>query len=444
MGAPASDRLTAPTTRAYALAVAPVAILGLPLGVLLPPYIAQGGVISVGLVGIIFTIGTIWDGIVDPLIGNLIDRKSAAAAPHLRWMLMASPLVLATLAILVFLGDTLPFLWLLLALVLFTSSLSLFDVAHLAWGSALAGDKGESSRLFGAREWAGKVFVLAAFAAPAILQLQQPGLKLDGQLLAYAGLAAITLPFALWFASRLPVRPIISQPNSSLRAELKNLLNFRPLKLLVLAQALNTFGLGAMTSLFVFYVAAVLDLDSQGPVLLLISFVGGVVMTPAWIAVAVRFGKPKGMLLMSVWLVAVLLTSLLLPEGNFPIAAIFVFALGSGFAGLIFIYGLASDIVPMYREKSGRDRAGLIFSLTNVTQKIGTAIGIGVSYVALDVLGFDARNVSASEDALRYLYFGIPTLGWTAVALVMAALHREIAANTQVPSLEPKTEALTE
>jgi glycoside/pentoside/hexuronide:cation symporter, GPH family len=76
MGAPASDRLTAPTTRAYALAVAPVAILGLPLGVLLPPYIAQGGVISVGLVGIIFTIGTIWDGIDRPQ-----EHSSRAASP---------------------------------------------------------------------------------------------------------------------------------------------------------------------------------------------------------------------------------------------------------------------------------------------------------------------------------------------------------------------------
>lgn len=313
--------------------------------------------------------------------------------------------------------------------------MSVFDVAHLAWGSALTEDKAQSSRLFGAREWSGKIFVLLAFAAPAIVQLWQPDLKIDGQILAYGTLAAVAVPISLWSATRLPARPIMPQPTVNFREELTTILGFRPLKLLICAQALNTFGLGAMTSLYVFYIAGVLGLESQGPILLLISFVGGILMTPVWIKIALRLGKPRGMMIMSLWLVAVLQVSFFLPKGEFATAALFVFALGSGFAGLIFVYGMASDLVPAYKKESGLDRAGLLFSLTNVTQKIGTAAGIGVSYVALDMLRFDAKNPAASADSLSLLYVGIPTLGWLGVALIMLPLSREQSLRTNENTL---------
>lgn len=100
--------LSSRTIAAYATAVGPVAILSLPFSVFLPPFIAQGGAVAVGMVGIIFTIATIWDGVVDPAIGNMIDRASHGAKPHLRWMYLASPPVMVLLAILAFWGDALP------------------------------------------------------------------------------------------------------------------------------------------------------------------------------------------------------------------------------------------------------------------------------------------------------------------------------------------------
>jgi glycoside/pentoside/hexuronide:cation symporter, GPH family len=423
--AAARSLLSSRTVAAYAASVGPVAILGLPFSVFLPPFVSAGGIVPIGLVGIIFALATVWDGVVDPAIGNAVDRFSRWERSHLLWLGVASPLILLLLAILAFAGDALSFWPLLLVLVLFTSSLSLFDVSHLAWGAALAQDSAHSSRLFGAREWAGKIVVLLAFAAPAFVQHQQPGLDLGGQIIAYAALAALSLPVALLAANRLPPRPIAPQPKFEIVREAGMILRFRPFRLVLAAQTLNTFGLGAMTSLFVFYAAGVLGLGSQGPVLLLISFVGGIVMTPLWVRIALHLGKPTGMVAMTLWLVAVLLASLLVPQGNFAAAAALVFALGSGFVGLLFVYGMVADIVPLYARRSGGERTGFLFALVNVTQKVGTAAGIGISYVALDAFGFDANDASASEAILRSLYVGLPVIGWSGVALIMAALARD-------------------
>src|SRR3546814_13891617 len=59
---------------AYAATAGPTVMLGLPFSVYLPPYIAEGGTISVALIGLLFSLTTIWDGVVDPLIGTMVDR----------------------------------------------------------------------------------------------------------------------------------------------------------------------------------------------------------------------------------------------------------------------------------------------------------------------------------------------------------------------------------
>ena len=52
------------TVATYAAAIGPVAILGLPFSVYLPPFIASGGTIPVALVGLLFSLSTLWDGLV--------------------------------------------------------------------------------------------------------------------------------------------------------------------------------------------------------------------------------------------------------------------------------------------------------------------------------------------------------------------------------------------
>jgi glycoside/pentoside/hexuronide:cation symporter, GPH family len=410
---------------AYAAAVGPVAIFGLPFSVYLPPYISAGGVIAVSLVGLMFSLCTLWDGVVDPAIGTMIDRVSAGDAPHRRWMRLAAGPLAALLLVLVFAGDSLPFAGLFVVLIFFYSSFSLFDVAHLSWGAALAGSPSESARLFGGREWAAKLFLILAFAAPAIAQLAIPGLSLQGRIIAYASLVVLALPIALFAISRIPARTVRAQPGIGWRRELAATMGFRPLMLLLVVQILGSFAFGSLTSLFVFFADGALRLDDRSAVLLFGTFVGGAIFTPFWTRAAIRYGKPQTMIGMSAWLVAVLIASFFVAPGNFWQAMLFATALGSGFVTLIFIHGMVADLAPHDAKRCGRERTAFLYAMINLVQKMGVASAIAVSYALLDAIGFDARNAAASADAIKLLFSGLPMIAWGIMAVLLFWLMRE-------------------
>ena len=161
--APAPEASLRPrTVAAYAATAGPTAILSLPFSDYLPPYIAEGGVIAVGLVGLLFSLTTIWDGVVDPLIGTMIDRVRTGLGAHRRWMLLALVPLALLLVTIVTIGDSLPFAALFLIMVLFYSSYSLYEVAQLSWGSALVRSPADSALLYGMRDWFAKIALIRA------------------------------------------------------------------------------------------------------------------------------------------------------------------------------------------------------------------------------------------------------------------------------------------
>lgn len=423
-GADHSRTLASAIVRHYALGVGPVAVLGLPFSVYLPPFIAAGGAVPVALVGLIFSLSTIWDGIVDPLIGTMIDRKSSGDAPHRRWMRLAAMPIAILLPLLVIWGDGLNFWLLLPLLLLFYSSVSLFDVAHLAWGSALANNADDSAMLFGNRQFAEKIILVAAFALPAIVQTLMPDIDLQGRILAYASLVILVLPLALVAIARLPERPVVPELGIGWRQEIRASLRSSTLLLLLTVQFLGAFSFGALSGTFIFFADGYLGLDSQGALLLFATFVGGAMVTPLWIIAARRFGKPQTMIVNCLWLLAAMLVGIILPKGNFVVSLAFSILLGSGFMGLIFIHGMISDYAPEDRAKCGRDRTAFLFAILNLVQKFGNAVAVAIAYALLGAYGFDAAKAGESAELIRNLFFGIPMLGWGMMVLILLHLQR--------------------
>jgi glycoside/pentoside/hexuronide:cation symporter, GPH family len=362
--------------------------------------------------------------VVDPLIGRLVDRSKAGGTTHRSWMWRAALPLALLLFLLLALGDALPFWALLPLLLLFYSAYSLYDVAYLSWGSALARDPDTSSRLFGAREWSAKIVLVLAFATPAAAQALIPGLSLEGRIIAYASLVALALPLALAMTLRIPPRLPQEEAAIDWRSELMLTLKFRPLLLLYAIQFANSFAFGTLTSLFVFYADGVLGLDGLSSLLLFATFVGGAVATPLWTWAARRFGKVRGMIAMALFVAAAMSAALLVrPDGQLQ-ALGFTALLGSGFMGLIFIYGILADLIPHDRARCGRDRSAFLFAITMLMQKIGVAAAIATSYALLGAGGFDAKNPAASADLINLLFAGLPTLGWLVVAALLLALMR--------------------
>ncbi|KTE35327.1 MULTISPECIES: MFS transporter [unclassified Sphingopyxis] len=411
---------------AFAATAGPTAILGLPFSVYLPPYIAEGGVIAVGLVGLLFSLTTIWDGVVDPLIGTMIDRVRTGLGAHRRWMLAALVPLALLLAMIVTVGDSLPFAALFLVMVLFYSSFSLYEVAQLSWGSALVRTPADSALLYGMRDWFAKIALLIAFAAPAAAQLAIPGLDLQGRILAYAAIFLIMAPVALVAIARVPLRAVVAEPGIGWRHEIRASLGFPPLMLLFGVQFLNSFAFGSLTSLFVFFAAAVLGLDGQSAVLLFASFIGGAIASPLWTLLARRFGKPRTMIAMGLLIASLLLATLAQEPRGLGQATGFSLLLGTGFVGLLFTQSMLADLIPRDAERCGRSRAAFLFALLNLMQKFGVAAAIAVSYALLDLVGFDPKHGAAAARALHLLFALQPTAAWALMIGLLLSMRRHM------------------
>jgi Na+/melibiose symporter-like transporter len=424
---PGAGDISRSTAAHYAVGVGPIAIMGLPLSIYLPPYISEGGVVAVALVGLMFSISTLWDGVVDPLIGTMIDRKSRGEAPHRRWMARAALPMIVLLVLLVTIGDRLEFWALLPLLLLYYSCLSLFEVAHLAWGSALSDGRSEvSARLFGAREYASKFVLVVAFAAPALAQFLMPDISLQGRIIAYVSLVAIAMPLALFANRKVPARPVVVEPGFGWRRELKLSLQSPSLLLIMAIHFLNAFAFGAMASTYIFFAEAYLRLDQHGSLLLFLTFVGGAITTPLWTQAARKLGKPKGMILMCVTLVLLLTGGLQLPLADQLLpSAIYTLILGGTFMGLIFIYGMIADYAPVDARICGRDRTAFIFAIGNLMQKLGNASALALSYWLLGQFGFDPAHPHEHAELVRNVWGGLPVAGWTLAAIVALFLVRQ-------------------
>ncbi|KQZ71367.1 hypothetical protein ASE06_18215 [Sphingopyxis sp. Root214] len=415
------------TVVAYAATAGPTVILGLPFSVYLPPYIAEGGIISVALVGLLFSLTTIWDGVVDPLIGTMVDRVRTGLGAHRRWMMLAIiPLALLLLA-LVTVGDRLPFAALFVMMIFFYSSYSLYEVAQLSWGSALVRSPADSALLYGMRDWFAKIALILAFAAPAAAQLLIPGISLQGRIMAYASLFLLMVPIALFAIRRVPPRAVVAEPGIGWRHEIRASLSFPPLMLLLGVQFLNSFAFGSLTSLFVFFAAAVLDLDAQSAVLLFASFIGGAFASPVWTFLARRFGKPPMMIAMGLLISSLLVATLFRQPQGLGQAVGFSLMLGTGFVGLLFTYSMLADLIPQDARRCGRNRSAFLFALLNLMQKFGVAAAIAVSYLLLDLVGFDPRNGGAAARELHLLFALQPTVSWIVMAGLLLWMQRALA-----------------
>jgi Na+/melibiose symporter-like transporter len=414
------------TVAAYAATAGPTVILGLPFSVYLPPYIAEGGVISVALVGLLFSLTTIWDGVVDPLIGTMVDRVRAGLGSHRRWMLLALvPLALLLLA-LVTVGDRLSFAALFLMMVFFYSSYSLYEVAQLSWGAALVRNPHDSALLYGMRDWFAKVALIVAFAAPAAAQILIPGVSLQGRIMAYASLFMLMVPIALYAVRFVPPRAVVAEPGIGWRYEIRVSLAFPPLMLLLGVQFLNSFAFGSLTSLFVFFAAAVLDLDGQSALLLFASFIGGAIASPVWTVLARRFGKPRAMMAMGVLIAGLLIVTLFQRPTGIAQATGFSLMLGTGFVGLLFTYSMLADLIPRDAVRCGRNRSAFLFALLNLMQKFGVAAAIAVSYLLLDLVGFDPQNGVAAARELHLLFALQPTVSWMIMVGLLILMRRAL------------------
>jgi Na+/melibiose symporter-like transporter len=126
----------------------------------------------------------------------------------------------------------------------------------------------------------------------------------------------------------------------------------------------------------------------------------------------------------------------IMPPGQFWLAVPGLILAGVPFsAGPFLLRAMMADVGDEERLATGADRTGLLYAILTGTAKIGYALSVGITFVALDALGFKAQtgvDAQTGVMGLQLLFAVGPSVLGLLAAWVMfhypldAARHAEI------------------
>ena len=423
----------------------PLAIIGYPLVVYLPPFYTQEIGLNMALMAMVLVLARMSDVITDPLIGTLSDRWQTRLGRRKPWLLMGMPLMLLG-TIMIFMPPADAGIGHLLTwTVLMYLGWTMVTLPYGAWGAELSPLYHQRSRVTASREGYVLIGLFLAALAPAIVQAMgvryQAGdtdgtvmrflvwlLGTDGQL--GTGYGPILAAMAWMLMIMLPVTILLvvffvkeAPPQSVQRTDWKKglrvLKNNGPFKRMMLMLLIVVTGESFRNALSVFFMQHVMQIQSSIGMMYLLYFGVGILGIPFWLILGRKIGKHRAFCVAVGVSSASILGMFFLQAGQLVPFAIMFALKGFCFAAFQFLpLSMLADIVDLDTARSKEHRTGLFFAMSGMAHKLAMAIGLGLSLGLLALVGFDAQMTEHTDDqlmALRVLYILGP------VVLYMAA-----------------------
>lgn len=393
---------------AYALPGMPLAVLGLPLYVYLPTYYAEDLGIPLAVVGGVLLFARLVDTVSDPLIGFACDRWPEGGG-RIAWMIAGGPLVvvgalqlfmpsadanathLAVWSLVVYLG------W------------SLMTLPYLALGAELSSDYHERSRVSAAREASIFLGTLLAIVVPALLESQ--GASRTDVLMWLAVLVAVLVPTALG-TLLLAVREPARSKGVGFRAGWQLVRRNNAFRTLLFAYLANSVANGLPATLFLLFVAHVLQAEAWSGLLLALYLASAIVALPAWLWLARRIGKPAAWRVSMAWVSLVFASVPFLQSGDVTWFAVVCVLSGASLgADQALPASMQADVVDIDTAAGGGGRAGLYFGIWGMVTKLSLALAVGIAFPLLALFGFEPETGHSSPNgllALSVMYAALP------------------------------------
>ncbi len=421
------------TLASYSAVSLPLAAMAMPMAVYLPPFYAEAHGLELATVGLVFTLARVWDVITDPLMGMAIDRFESRWGRRKHWVALSIPLLMVSVWM-VFMpvqSEVTPLylgFWLLMLYIGYT----MLGIAHQSWGAELAISYDDRSRLFGWRE----IFVLAGMilvlALPATIELM--GSSSQAQKVASMGwfcliLFPITVLPTLIF---VPDKRGGEQASIVWQEAIRVILANRTLWRMLIADFATNFGITATGTLYIFMVTYVFELPQFASFALLAFFLAGFVAMPVWLKIAYKLGKHTTIQIAMVYgILAKLALFLFADPGNVTFLAIYTILYGFTFgAGPTLLRSMMADITDVDTLQTGKRRSGVFFALLTTTNKLGSAVAVGVTFAFLQtVFAFSPGpdNTQGAIDGLliTYCVFGAAGMFAAYLPLIRYPLTRQ-------------------
>ncbi|MGK7904422.1 MAG: MFS transporter [Hormoscilla sp.] len=410
------------TIAAFAVPAVPISALGLPLVVYLPPFYAEEMGLGLAMVGTIFMITKFWDVFTDPVLGILSDKIKTRLGRRRHWIILSVPILMLSVYRVFMPQSSVTGTYLLVWMVLLYVGFTLLSISHMSWGAELSPDYDDRSRVQGWREFAMLFGMLAVLALPAVIE-HLLGAKIQMKIASMGWFVIILLPItvaiAVWM---VPERQVPDLPRISWQQATQILLKNKPLQRLLLADLLIGLAPGIIGSLYIFFVSYVMELPEVASLMLLVYFVAGFLSIPGWIWISCRLEKHHTFTIAMIYGTITLPILLLIEPGSimFSMLVLGLYGLASG-AGSFLLRSMMADVTDIDNLESGTQRTGLYFSLLTLTNKIGYAAAVGITYPMLDWIGFVPNQTNTPEaiEGLKYMFVFLPIPLTLLAALLM-------------------------
>jgi len=370
---------------------------------------------SPGVVGIIFLVSKVWDGVSDPMAGVLSDRTKSPIGRRGPWLL-GSAIPIAVLSWMMFspppeLEGFWLHAWIAFGVFGFYTAYTAFDVPHMALGAELTHDPQVRNRVFGARQFVRVLAMLGAYTLG--VGVVRTGTRDEAGMLAL-GIGALTIVVMLFAVWAMPSERAEYQgrgPKNPMKA-VADVWKNPNARLLLFVYFVESMGTGAIGVLVPFVLKYIMEMPEFTAHMLMVYVGSTMAAIPLWVALGRRFEKRK------LWLFAMVQSAfgfgmlMFVGVGDWQIMAFSSLLSGSaGACGNTLGQSLKADLVDVDEHRTGERKEGAYFSAWSFVGKVGGALMVGATGIALELAGFDKELADQSEtvkDTMRLLMGGSP------------------------------------
>lgn len=392
------------TLAAFTGPALPLAAIGLPLIVYLPPYYAGTLGLDLATVGLIFFLVRLVDMPIDPIIGNIMDHSRSRFGRYRPWAAAGGLLLMAGGWAAFMATPGLGAIEAFLRLMLLYLGLSALAVSLFGWAATLSDDYGERARVFGWHQ-AGAVLgmILVLTLPPLVARITgssdaAPGIHAMGWFVIV--LAPLTVAVLV---TRVPERPSVAHRDDASLRDMLGLAKSPLVRRLLLLDVFAGAAPGLTGAMFIFYFEHRLGFTAaESSLLLLFYFATGFACAPIWVALAKRLGKHRAMAAAMLAYCITHASLAILPASSFGLSIIGMLIAGVPYTALYFFpRAMLADVGDVDRLETGLDRNGLLQAVLTTTSKLAHALPVAIIYPILSAIGFDpAPGADNSPDAI--------------------------------------------
>lgn len=449
----ATKRLATGKLLIFALPALPIAMMHVPAGAIIPGFYAKFTSISLESIGLIFLITRLFDAVSDPMIGYLSDRFDTRWGRRKPWIVVGALICSLAVFALFTPSPSTGWTYLLVCFIALYFGWTLMEIPYRAWSAEISHDYSERSRISTYIASFGALGTIAFMSVPFLPYFESTEIGSDTLLAMAILIIVLLLPLigiAVW---KVDAGRSLPSKRVTMGSALKSFGRNRPFRIFALAYVFGGLANGLFVALFFTYVDSYLMIGAQFAILYVCNATANFLGIPLWYAIMKRTGKH--MALGASWILfggLLAIMALFVEPGSGAFWPMILLAVVMGFAEAstkIAPYAIVGDIADYDTVRNDLNRTGSFFAVLTLIAKFNFAIGGGLGFILLGVVGYEVggANDAFGEAGFLWIIAGLPALLYAAATIIIirypltakrhAKIQRILEKRSQLKGTEP-------